>query len=164
MNRKSSSNNNSTPGGGVLRISSDGDNRRSFLSLEFSTPGCFLVRNIWQVFFFFFGGGGVVASLISPSKMILFEKKYQIFLPPFHHPRFICNLEYPFPPLGTVRNYIGPLFVFFFFDTCTLIPFQKLSLSKAPCSQLSLSHCFKPSTQSHRKRLSGYPHTFCFNR
>ena len=65
----------------------------------------------------------IFASLISPSKMILFEKKYQIFLPPFHHPRFICNLEYPFPPLGTVRNYIGPLFVFFF-DTCTLIPFQ----------------------------------------
>ena len=55
MNRKSSSNNNST-GGGVLRISSDVDNRRSFLSLEFSIPGCFLVRNIWQVFFF--GGGG----------------------------------------------------------------------------------------------------------
>ena len=55
----------------------------------------------------------IFASLISPSKMILFEKKYQIFLPPFHHPRFICNLEYPFPPLGTVRNYIGPLFVFF---------------------------------------------------
>ena len=56
MNTKSSSNNNSTVGG-VLRISSDGDNRRSFLSLEFSIPGCFLVRNIWQVFFFFLGGG-----------------------------------------------------------------------------------------------------------
>ena len=26
--------------------------------MEFSTPGCFLVRNIWQVFFFWGGGGG----------------------------------------------------------------------------------------------------------
>ena len=63
MNRKSSSNNNSTPRGGVLRISSDGDNGRSFLSLEFSTPGCFLVRNIWQVFFFLGEGGGWLLDL-----------------------------------------------------------------------------------------------------
>ena len=39
-------------GGGVLRISSDGDNRRIFLGgVEIFHPGMFLGRKIWQVFF-----------------------------------------------------------------------------------------------------------------
>ena len=38
-------------GGGVLRISSDGDDRRIFWGLKFSIPGFFLGKKIWQVFF-----------------------------------------------------------------------------------------------------------------
>ena len=37
--------------GGVLRISSDGDDRRIILGLKFSIPG-FFGRKIWQVYFF----------------------------------------------------------------------------------------------------------------
>ena len=37
--------------GGVLRISSDGDERRIILGLKFSIPG-FFGRKIWQVYFF----------------------------------------------------------------------------------------------------------------
>ena len=36
---------------GVLRISSDGDDRRIFLGLKFSISGFFGGRKIWQVFF-----------------------------------------------------------------------------------------------------------------
>ena len=39
------------PGGGVLRISSDGDDRRIFLGFEIFDSGIFLGRKIWQVFF-----------------------------------------------------------------------------------------------------------------
>ena len=38
-------------GGGVLWISSDGDDRRNFLGLKFSIRGFFGVGTIWQVFF-----------------------------------------------------------------------------------------------------------------
>ena len=40
-------------GGGVLRISSDGDNRRIFFGggVEIFHSGMFLGRKIWQVFF-----------------------------------------------------------------------------------------------------------------
>ena len=44
--------------GGVLRISSDGDDRRIFWGLKFSIPGFFLGRKIWQVFFL---GGGLIS-------------------------------------------------------------------------------------------------------
>ena len=44
---------------GVLKILSDGDDRRIFLGLKFSIRGFFLGTKIWQVFFF--GGGGGVA-------------------------------------------------------------------------------------------------------
>ena len=37
--------------GGLLWISSDGDDRRIFLGLKFSIPGFFLGRKILQVFF-----------------------------------------------------------------------------------------------------------------
>ena len=37
--------------GGVLGISSDGDDRRIFLGLKFSIPGFFVGRKICQVFF-----------------------------------------------------------------------------------------------------------------
>ena len=48
VNRKSGKNNNSTPGGGgILRISSDGDDRRICLGLKFSIPGFFGGSNIW---------------------------------------------------------------------------------------------------------------------
>jgi len=37
-------------GGGVLRISSDGDDRRIFLDLKFSILGFFSGRRIWKAF------------------------------------------------------------------------------------------------------------------
>ena len=37
-------------GGGELGISSDGDDRRSFLSLKFSIPGFFWVRKFGKYF------------------------------------------------------------------------------------------------------------------
>ena len=37
--------------GGVLRISSDGDDRRIFLGLKFSIPGFFWVRKFGKYFF-----------------------------------------------------------------------------------------------------------------
>ena len=43
-------------GGGVLRISSDGDDRRIFGGFEIFDSGIFLGRKIWQVFFF----GGLI--------------------------------------------------------------------------------------------------------
>ena len=38
-------------GGGVLQISSEGDDQRILGGLKFSIPGFFLGRKIWQVFF-----------------------------------------------------------------------------------------------------------------
>ena len=38
------------PQGGVIGISSDGDDRRIFLGLKFSILGFFLGRKSWQVF------------------------------------------------------------------------------------------------------------------
>ena len=38
-------------GGGVLGISSDGDERRIFLGLKFSIPGFFWVRKLGKYFF-----------------------------------------------------------------------------------------------------------------
>ena len=38
-------------GGGVLGISSDGDDRRIFLGLKFSIPGFFWVRKFGKYFF-----------------------------------------------------------------------------------------------------------------
>ena len=38
-------------GGGVLRISSDGDNRRIFLNLKFSIPGLFWVEKFGKYYF-----------------------------------------------------------------------------------------------------------------
>ena len=38
-------------GGGVLRISSDGDDRRIFLGLKFSIPGFFWVGKFGKYFF-----------------------------------------------------------------------------------------------------------------
>ena len=38
-------------GGGVLRISSDGDDRRTFWGLKFSIPGSFWVGKFGKYFF-----------------------------------------------------------------------------------------------------------------
>ena len=47
-------------GGGVLQISSDGDDRRTFLGLKFLIPEFFWVAKFGKYFFFGGGGGGLI--------------------------------------------------------------------------------------------------------
>ena len=71
-----------TTPGGVLGISSDGDDRRIFLGLKFSILGFFLGRKIWQYFFgvaWFFVGtfGGIKKNRYCPGGCIALRIKYR---------------------------------------------------------------------------------------
>ena len=69
-------------GGGVLGISSDGDDRRSFLGLKFLIPGFFWVRKFDKYFlgvaWFFVGSfGGIKKNRYCPGGCIVLRIKYR---------------------------------------------------------------------------------------